>query len=146
MDMMELRFRMMSMIGGNAMIGKLSKYETKSLTFTNAGNDNNYVEIPVSFEPKLFVFSGGTDTAGNIISGAMSFVHDAQNPVSAGGAKCRYTNNNLVCVGYIPEIRASLPTGTAARCYYYDGSIYMTRTGTNAWWSNTDTYTFEIYG
>ena len=145
---MAIRRMLMAMIGGGSeLIGKLSQYELKSVVFESAGNDNNYISFPVSFDPKIIVFGGGTDTPGNIISGVFAFEYDAIDPVYAGAVRCRYTNNNIIIVGYKPEVReTTLPTPGAGKCYYYDGKIYLTRTSAYAWWSNTDTYTFEIYG
>ena len=130
--------------GGNAMVGNLSRYETKSMTFPLAGNNNSPVVIPVSFMPKILIISGGTDTLGNVIGGVYMF--DDQGDKRAGGTMYRNkANSNLVSSGLVTAILSVAPANAVNQCYYYNGSVYVSRPGSNGWFSNTDTYTIEIY-
>lgn len=151
MDMTAIRRIMISMNGGNQMLGDLTKYEQKKLTFSNAANEKTYEAgaiVPVSFDPVLVVVTGGTDTSGNIICGVYWFNHTSGDNKAAGCTSGRNSANNAYntsgCnTNYKP---ASLPIVADNRCIYIDGKIYITRASGNLFWSNTDEYTFDIYG
>lgn len=128
-------------------MGNFTKYEKKTLTFSSASNSNAWASnaiIPCSFEPKLIVFYGGDQEAsGNIFRGVM-FFSDGTNIIRAGGAYYKNAaNGNKLVAGY------NYDTNAGAVHFYYSsetGNAYINRVGANGYWSNTDSYTFEIYG
>lgn len=127
------------------MVGQFSKYESKSITFTNAGNDTSLLSFDVSFEPKFVIFTGGSDTNGYIKQGFALFDYNSNNK-NWGLVYGKYTNGNNVGTYITPTISASAPTAGNLKFLYYDGKIYVSRMSALMYWSNTDTYTFEIYG
>ena len=146
MDVMELRRGLlMGMMGGSAMVGKFSKYEQKNVVFSTADNSTALLSFDVSFQPKMIVFTGGSDVNGNVKQGFALFDYDVTNKLW-GIIYGRYTNGNNVGACMTPVISSSAPTAGNQKLEYYDGKIYLTRINTLMYWSNTDTYTFEIYG
>ena len=136
--------------GGGGSLGNLTKYEQKKLTFPNAANEKSYdagAIVPVSFDPVLVVVTGGTDTAGNIICGVYWFNHKSGDLKAAGCTSGRNTSNSYNTSGCNTSYKpVNLPIVADNRCIYYDGKIYITRVSGVLYWSNTDEYTFDIYG
>ncbi len=145
MDLMGIRRMLMTMGEIATMIGQFSKYEQKKVVFTNADNSIALLSFDVSFQPKLVFFSGGSDTNGYIKKGFLLFNYDTTNNLW-GLINGKYTNGNTVSTEVTPTISESVPTAGNGKLVYYDGKIYVSRLSALMYWSNSDTYTFEIYG
>ena len=141
MDLMVVR-RALLMMGGSTMVGQFSKYERKSLTFSNASNSASTwataAIVPCSFVPKLIVISGGTENASNIIDAVMYF-----GSIGIGVTAGLNSSNVEQNVSYVLN-----STSSSGRFYYdeTDRNAYIARSNSGIYWSNTDTYTVEIYG
>ena len=153
MDVMTRRHMLLSLLsGGDAMIGSFSHYKKVTAKFPNASNAVAWASnavIPCDFVPKVVVFYGGnTETSGNIARGCLAFDLDSDILIRAGGIYYRNAaNGNFVVAAYSAfEIDGTNHSAANTRYQYYDGNIYICRTGTNGYWSSTDEYTFEIYG
>ena len=120
-------------------VGKFTQYEKK--TAVGAGNSNTLMQISISFDPKLVLFSGGTDETGHIISGVMDFTN------TVGAALYRNSSSSAMSTsGYRPQYTDSAPAANATQFKYYNGTLYMSRANANGFFASTDTFTFEIYG
>lgn len=134
------------------MVGNLTRYEKKSLSFPNAENTNAWTagaQVSCSFTPKFVIFYGGSNVNGTILRGVFALVaDDSQNGIYEG---CMAYKNNSTgnynhggCDGY--PVDGTNHNAAASKFQFYDGTFMATRVGVNGWWSNTDTYTFEFYG
>ena len=149
MDLMALRRVLMTLTGGGTyMIGELSHYEKKTLTFPNATNGGTWADgaiVPCTFTPKLIVFYGGTRQNGNIISGVFCLTIGNENE-NVGGVNIVNTAGTGTQTVYFANSSA------ASQRFKFDTSdnkFYAARanaSGTGVTWSSTDEYTFEIYG
>ena len=145
MDVMTLRRMLMATGGGNVAVGDFTRFEKKTLTFPNATSGytwNDGAIVPCSFEPKLIVFYGG-DTAknNNIINGVFA-LKISDESLGVGGVKVK--NASGVTTQYVYYLS---PNASSQRFKYENGTFYANCTVINGiCWSNTDAYTFEIYG
>lgn len=130
--------------GGSSAIGDFTKYEKKKLTFPNAEDTSSWdtgAIVPCTFEPKLvFCYRTDDSTAGKIVSGVFAFTIN-ENTLDCGGVRVRNGSGALANYGYYANQNAS-----AGRFKYSDGTFYACRASSGIVWSNTDEYTFEIYG
>lgn len=143
MDVMTLRRMLMATGGVNVAVGDFSKYEKKTLTFPNAADTSTWETgaiIPCSFEPKLVVFYGGASVAGNIVNGVFALTISDES-LGVGGVKVK--NASGVTTQYVYYLN---PNASSQRFKYESGYFYAQRAASGVYWSNTDSYTFEIYG
>lgn len=142
MNLLEHRRMMMMFMGAIPMIGDFTKYEKKTVSFPNASDvsswDNGAI-VSCSFEPKLIVFYGGSSVSSNIISGVFILTYNSES-INVGGVKARTSGGALT--QYVMYLNA---TASAGRFKYENGTFYACRVASGVYWSNSDTYTFEMY-
>ena len=132
-------------MGVRSAIGDFTKYEKKTLTFPNANSGYQWSDgaiVPCSFEPQIIVFYGGdTSQNGNIICGVLAFAINSQ-AIGVGGAKVRNANGVSTQYAYYQN-----PNASSQRFKYDSGNVYINCAVIGSVsWSNSDEYTFEIYG
>lgn len=135
MDMMEMRFRMMSMMGGSGMVGNLSKYEKIKVTPSSSAELTGTFHLGVI--PKIVIVdSDQTYVATQFLKrgifgvdfGAMSFINGADSE-GAYGYTIKYN-----------EI------GTTNQTAYFSDTTITIRRGASTRYFDTNTeYTIEIY-
>lgn len=136
---MQLR-RMLMTIGGDLTVGNLSKYEQKTLTFSNASNASNWDNgaiVPCSFEPKIVYFTSDDASNEHIQKGIFLLDNTAPYGVVFGLT----TSGSEVGSYYKQHSTASI-----GRFKYDNGKLYICRAAATVYWHSEDTYTFEIYG
>ena len=126
-------------------VGEFSKHEKKEMTFPNAASTAatwaTGAIIPCSFTPKLIVVYGGTEENNNITKAVICFDIGA----SIGLGATHGLNGSGTA---IQTVFAFNSTSSSGRFYYdeAEGKAYIARATSAIYWSNTDTYTVEIYG
>lgn len=135
------------------MIGELTRYEKKTVTFPNSTGGNQWAQnaqISCSFEPKFLLIYGGDDSvAGNIYCGEFEFDHaDNGKSINLGAVRYRNKSNNTLTFAIFSghPIDGESHTGGAGKYQYYDNTISICWVNSNGIWSSTDSYTVEIYG
>lgn len=126
-------------------VGEFSKYEKKEITFPNASNTAatwaTGAIIPCSFTPKLIVVYGGTEVNNNITKAVICFDVGA----SIGLGATHGINGSGTAIQTVFMFDSASSSG---RFYYneVERKAYIARATSAIYWSNSDTYTVEIYG
>lgn len=132
----------MTMGGESMAVGPLTKYEKKTLSFVNADNVSNWNNgaiVPLSFEPKIVIWYGGPEEAGNVTSGVLVLITEAE--VDTGVIKGLTGSGAVIGQNLMQSITAS--TGR----YKIDNNmLYICRAAATSYWHSDVEYTFEIYG
>lgn len=134
-------------MGGNEskMIGEFTRYEKKTMSFPSAANTASTwttgAVIPCSFAPKMIVVTGGTEKNNNIVMAVVCF--DLGGSVNLG-ATHGFNGSGTA----IQTVFAFDSTSSSGRFYYNElkEEAYIARATSAVYWSNSDTYTVEIYG
>lgn len=128
------------------MVGDLTKYEKKTITFPNAEDSGEWGKgaiVPCSFTPKLIVFYGGElSTNGIITYGIFSFTIHSQD-INSGVVVAK--DSSSITRRYAMTYSASYVDG-AFRYDSTEGVFYAARAASGIKWSPSRTYTFEIFG
>ena len=140
MDVMEMRFRMMAMIGGNEMLGELTQYAQRKIT----PNTLNYVEIsnPLTVRPKIIIVSCADDsyaatTQNRYFDGVFKLF-------GTGGGQAVYINSSLANTSASFMIDDGSTSNN--RIGVSNGIIRINRSSSAVGWSTETEYTFDIYG
>lgn len=125
------------------MVGELSRYEKKILTFPNADNLSNWDKgavVPCSFTPKIIVVYGGPEENGHIINGVIALSMDNAT-INRGVFYGITASGSVIDYAYTANSSAA-----AQRFKYENGTLYICRAAATVYWHNDISYTFEIYG
>ena len=98
--------------------------------------------MPCSFTPKLVIFKCHSQNAYTTEYGVIYIDTDNIESYSVGGLRGfgASTNNRSGAIATYSTVPS------AGKFKYEDGNIYICRQSASVQWSNSEPYTFEIYG
>lgn len=126
-------------------VGDFTKYEKKTMSFPNASSTASTwatgANIPCSFAPKMIVVTGGMEKNNNIVRAVVCF--------ELGGSVSLGATHGINGSGTAIQTVFVFNSASSSGRFYYDeaeGEAYIARATSAIYWSNSDTYTVEIYG
>ena len=133
MDMMELRFRMMSMIGGSSMVGELSRYQKITVT----PSENTQIEIihTLGVLPKMVIVNGEPD-----FSGSVAYLSHGIFDQRCGNM---LSGSTYVVNAYTVTTGSTSTSNSYA--YMTDTTVRIRRTTSARYFDTGCTYTVELY-